>query len=85
MGLGWAIPDSMVDEPYYYLSFWTEDTDKNITDLPALDSGKWMMPGWNGAVLRHSEIMQNNSARGQYEITESFFKSGMEVIVGRIK
>ncbi|MCD6596046.1 MAG: hypothetical protein J7L04_00055, partial [Bacteroidales bacterium] len=24
IGLGWAIPDGMVDEPYYYLSFWSE-------------------------------------------------------------
>jgi hypothetical protein len=79
LGLGWAIPDSMLDEPYYYLSYWSEDANENIKDLPLLDAGKWMMPEWNGAVLRHSEIMQNHSAQGQFELVNSFFRSGVNI------
>jgi len=85
IGLGWAIPDSMVEEPYFYLSFWSENSDENINDLQPLDSGKWLTPGWSGAVLRHSEILQNNSAEAQNEIVEGFFISGIEILTNHYK
>jgi hypothetical protein len=25
IGIGWAVPDSMIDEPCFYLSFWSEE------------------------------------------------------------
>lgn len=80
IGIGLAIPDSMVEEPYYYLSFWSEKPIEGIENITALDAGKWMMPNWNGAVLRHSEILDAGSAEGQYELVSNFFTSGIDAL-----
>jgi hypothetical protein len=85
IGLGKAIPDSMVDEPYYYQSFWSADSTENINDLSPLEIGEWKTPGWNGAVLRHSEILKNNSAESQNEMVKDFFKTGIEILTNHYK
>ena len=79
-GLGWAIPDGMVDEPYFYLSIWSGDPLEFPEKMPLLEAGNWMMPGWNGAVLRLSEILLHHSPKEQYEYAISFFKAGLQVI-----
>jgi len=81
IGIGFAIPDSMVNEPYYYLSFWSEKPIKDIAQLPALSAGQWMMPNWNGAILKHSEIIKNTSANGQYQMVKSFYQSGIKMLM----
>jgi hypothetical protein len=80
IGLGWAIPDTMVQEPYYYLSFWSAETDKILESLNPLPAGKWLMPKWNGAVLQHSDILQLLSAEKQYNLVKSFFESGISIL-----
>ena len=79
IGLGWAIPDAMVDEPYFYLSYWSE-SNSIIPDLPRLPSGTWAIPDWNGAILTHSEIISQGSSQAQKQLIESFFKSGIEIL-----
>ena len=83
IGVGFAIPDIMVKEPYYYLSFWSKKPIKNLNKLLALSSGTWMMPNWNGAILKHSEIIGNKSASGQYEMVKSFYQSGIKMLMDR--
>ena len=85
IGLGWAIPDGMVDEPYYYLSFWSEKPDDNLKTLPELTAGKWMVPDWNGAVLKHSEIQKQSSADKQFELVKSFYTKGIEILQTYLK
>jgi len=85
IGIGLAIPDSMVDEPYYYLSFWSEKPIAAIKDIAALDAGKWMIPDWNGAVLKHSEIIKVESANQQRDLVLSFFNSGINIIMSNLK
>ena len=85
IGIGWAIPDSMVDEPYYYLSIWMEKPDDSLKTLPALAAGQWMIPNWNGAVLKHSEIQKQNSAEKQFELVKSFYNNGIEILRTHIK
>jgi|GEM_PF-755936 hypothetical protein len=85
IGLGLAIPDSMVPEPYFYLSFWSEnplDIEPNLVKLPA---GKWMMPNWNGAVLGTSEIIKEQSAVNQYNLVKDFFETGIEILLKKMK
>ena len=79
-GLGWAIPDTMVDEPYFYLSVWSKDKLKLPDKMPGLAAGNWMTPGWNGAVLKLSEIIAHDSAEAQYDLAISFFTSGLQAI-----
>ena len=37
IGIGWAMADGMVNEPYYYLSFWSEKPDDGLKALPKAD------------------------------------------------
>jgi len=85
IGIGMAIPDSMVEEPYYYLSFWSEKPLKSIDKITTLDMGKWMMPDWNGAVLKLSEIQKFDSANGQHKYVKTFFSSGIDILMNLFK
>ncbi|NOR75713.1 MAG: hypothetical protein GQ525_11205 [Draconibacterium sp.] len=85
IGLGWAIPDSMVAEPYFYLSFWSEKPLGIIKGLTPLNAGKWMMPDWNGAVLKLSEILKQKLAQEQHEMVKSFFTQGIEIVKRHLK
>jgi hypothetical protein len=73
----------MVDEPYYYLSFWSQKPLKDIDNLPTLSAGHWMIPDWNGAILRHSEIIKAGSANAQHQLVKSFYQSGIKILMDR--
>ena len=75
----------MVNEPYYYLSFWSEKPLEVFGNIEALKDGKWMMPEWNGAILKHSEILKARSATGQYELVKSFYNSGIGILLDYFK
>jgi hypothetical protein len=79
IGLGWAIPDTMVDEPYFYLSFWSEKPVADVNKLPALKTGNWITSGWQGGVLTLSDILVETSADAQYGKVKLFFESGIEI------
>ena len=85
IGIGFAIPDSMINEPYYYLSFWSADATEGLDELPSLPSGQWLMPDWNGAVLKHSEILKADSASEQHKLVKSFYQSGIEILMQAFK
>jgi len=80
LGLGYAMPDTMVTEPYFYLSFWSEDSTEIGGNLPDLTSGTWMLPEWNGGVLKLSEILKCRSAGEQQKIVQTFFSSGIKIL-----
>ena len=80
IGLGWAIPDTMIDEPYYYLSLWSENKSIDFNKLPALESGNWILTGWQGGVLKHSDILKFNSAEEQCERVRKFYNSGINLL-----
>lgn len=81
IGLGFAIPDTMVDEPYFYLSFWSMEPIQELMNPSALESGLWMMPNWNGGVLTLSEILQAKTAHDQYELVKAFYQSGLNTLM----
>ncbi|MCF6342003.1 MAG: hypothetical protein L3J31_04285 [Bacteroidales bacterium] len=85
IGVGFAIPDSMIDEPYYYLSFWSEKPVEGIDKLSALDGGNWMMPDWNGAILKHSELLKTEPADEQCELVKSFYQSRIKSLLDCFK
>jgi len=80
IGLGWAIPDTMVDEPYFYLSFWSEDPVEQFDALPEPEAGEWIRTGWHGGVARNGHIVNIPSASGQHAYVEAFFHSGIRLI-----
>lgn len=81
LGIGWAIPDGMVDEPYYYLSFWGAEDNNAFPDLHTLSEGDWMMPAWNGAVLKNSEISKKNTAESQFKLVYGFFTEAIHMLL----
>jgi len=85
IGIGFAIPDSMVNEPYFYLSFWSTRSYKGLEHPQPLLIGNWMMPKWNGGVLKLSDIMKAKSAVVQRQIAHDFFASGLKVIQKHFK
>ena len=82
IGIGLAIPDDMVDVPYFYLSFWSKDKIKDIGNQDELLAGKWMMPKWDGAVLTLNDILKVQSAQVQHQMVMDFYRSGLEVLKG---
>lgn len=80
IGLGWAMPDDMVNEPYYYLSFWSEDPIEDFTALPNLEAGEWIRSGWYGAVASNTDIIKISSPSGQQACVETFFNSGVRLL-----
>lgn len=85
ISFGWAIPDSMIPEPYFYLSFWSKNKSPKKYELPDLPAGKWMIPEWNGAVLPHSKIQNHQSSQSQFELSHSFFVSGISILLHYLK
>jgi hypothetical protein len=85
IGLGLAIPDSMVPEPYFYLSFWSENP-RDIENIPIkLPAGKWMLPDWNGAVLGVSDTIKKETTEEQYQLAKDFFEAGLSVLLEKLK
>jgi hypothetical protein len=80
IGLGWSIPDSMVDEPYFYLILWSEKEIESFNQLPALKNGNWILSGWKGGILKLSEIQSFNTVDGQREMVKMFFSSGIKML-----
>lgn len=74
MGLGWAIPDTMVRGPYFYLSYWSEESAGPPDDLPAPGRGRWMIPDWNVAVLLLSRLLEADTSQGQHALAKEFFR-----------
>jgi hypothetical protein len=85
IGIGWTIPDSMVNEPYYYLSFWSEQPVESFEALTPLEVGEWITTGWKGGVLKLSEILQCSSASEQQELVKTFFNSGIKILTKHFK
>lgn len=80
IGLGFGIPDNMVDEPYFYLSLWSKDTVEGFENLPKPAAGDWMRTGWKGGVLKLSEILRAYTSENQHQLTKSFFTSGIDIL-----
>ncbi len=80
LGLGWAIPDTMVRESYFYLSYWSEGSAGLPDDLPAPGRGRWMMPDWNGAVLPLSRLLEADTSQGQHALANEFFRQSIQML-----
>ncbi len=80
IGIGYAIADSMVNEPYFYLSFWSDGLNE-APEFEPLPAGRWMMPQWNGAVLTLSDMLTESNAEAQHQMVKSFFEQGIKTAV----
>jgi hypothetical protein len=83
IGLGWAIPDTMVDEPYFYLSYRSKESLPDFSDLTEPANGEWSRDGWNGGVLKNSELLSAKDSTEQEKMVADFFESGIQILSGR--
>ena len=78
IGSGWAIADTLVDNPYLYIYGWNADKEINYDAKPELPIGKWLITdNWQGAILESSEL---SMAEDQYKLAGSFMKTAIEFI-----
>lgn len=83
IGLGWAVPDNMVNEPYFYISYWSAEKVLGFTELPNPEFGQWDKNGWQGAILKLSDIIKLKSAKNQYVMVKQFFESTMKILFNK--
>ena len=51
IGLGLAIPDSLIDDHYFYIAAYRGHDSIQVADFKPLQYGKWVQDGFTGAVL----------------------------------
>ncbi len=58
IGLGLTIPDSLVDDYYFYISGYHGHTGLDTAQFTPLTKGKWLNEGFKGAVLPISNVTE---------------------------
>lgn len=76
IGIGYAIADKMVPEPYFYISLWCKHGINQEVKPEELSFGRWKMDNWKGAFLPISELSPL-SIWEQPEAANLFFTQGI--------
>ena len=65
IGLGLAIPDSMVDGFYFYASVWSKGKDLDLSNMDEdlLSSGEWHSDDWKGATLSSESVSTDEATK----------------------
>lgn len=77
IGIGFAIRDKMLDEPYFYVNHWAEHSIDYPEKMPELESGRWNSGEWKGAILPAGEFI-NGKDEINSDIVEKFISSALE-------
>lgn len=73
IGAGWAIADTLCDNPYLYIYGWNGNENIEYASLPDLAIGKWIVTeGWQGAVIESEQL---SKADNQYGSIKSFMNA----------
>lgn len=75
--LGFAIADSVVDEPYFYITQWSAAKDIDYANTKALTKGEWLPGTLGGAVLKASTVAKSKTAKAQASMVIQYFKEGV--------
>lgn len=63
--VGYAVADSIINEPYFYVTQWKKDGDVDYSKMPKLEHGEWMPEKLSGAALPLSHILKmDNQEKG---------------------
>lgn len=76
--LGFAIADSVVEEPYFYITQWSADKDIDYSKAKELSKGEWLPETLGGASLRASIVTKSKTAQAQASIVIQYFKEGVD-------
>ncbi len=72
VGMGMAIPDTLVDDYYFYISMYQGHTAEEVSDLPKLSIGNWVSEGFKGAILPVNSINENTALHFFDEVFENY-------------
>ncbi len=76
--MGWAIPDQLVGEPYFYVNHQGAHSDIDDDELPELPAGRWRFKKkWKGAVLPATDVVLQPTAAAQQALVERFLRSAV--------
>ncbi|MEP2447879.1 MAG: hypothetical protein ABJI69_11655 [Balneola sp.] len=56
--VGYAVADSVINEPYFYGTQWKKDEEIDYSNVPELEYGEWLPEKLKGAGLALSEILK---------------------------
>ncbi len=76
--LGFAIADSVVDEPYFYITQWSANKDIDYSNVKPLSNGEWLPDTLGGATLKASSLLNVKTAEAQAEMLFQYFQEGTE-------
>lgn len=86
IGLGLAVADEMVEEPYFYVNHWMQTPPERYPELQNPGQGKWIIEAWKGSVLPISKLF-GLSPDKQEKATKTFFETSIaetQKITGKI-
>ena len=56
IGTGFAVADTIVNEPYFYIYGWAKDGTIDYASAPDLSFGEWKTGSWQGAIMPLSTV-----------------------------
>lgn len=77
VGLGLAIPDSVCEQHYFYISGYKGNDAINIAKFPTLTKGKWKNDGFIGAILPALEVDQAEAVQFFRETIDSYKQTNL--------
>jgi hypothetical protein len=76
--VGYAVADSVIEEPYFYVTQWKKEEEVDYSKAPDLECGKWLPEKLKGAGLAISDILkmddQENGIKAFLDKTIAFSK-----------
>lgn len=84
VGVGLAVPDSLVDDHYYYVSPWRQDGEIDRQAPPSLEVGQWLPKDWLGAVLPMAELNELPDASRQRDALLTFLDKTISSWIERL-
>jgi hypothetical protein len=81
IGTGFAVADTIVNEPYFYIYGWAKDKTIDYASAPDLPFGEWKTGSWKGAIMPLSTVTRLPNLKDDLKI---FFASTSEFFKGNI-
>ena len=82
IGAGWAIADTLCDNPYLYIYGWNGNQDISYEDIPTLSAGKWIIEkNWQGAVIESEDLATNEI---EFSAIDDFMNSVIDFLTKQL-
>lgn len=72
IGLGLAIPDSLIKEHYLYISGYENGNALDTSNFPSLSNGEWKKSGFKGAILPASTCVESEAVQFFQEAIDTY-------------